>query len=61
MSDAGSNSGIVRLHRKIPLLFAEKNLKTVCFHPLFQNGLMYRRAASIDEPAINRVAADFAG
>jgi hypothetical protein len=35
MSDAGSNSGIFRLCRKIPLLFAEKNLKTVCFPPLY--------------------------
>jgi hypothetical protein len=41
--------------------FAEENLKTVCFHPLFQNRLINRRAASIDELARNnRVAADFA-
>ena len=29
--------------------FLEENLKTVCFHPLFQNRLINRRAASIDE------------
>ena len=33
MSDAGSNSGILLLRRRIPLLFAEKDLKTVCFDP----------------------------
>ncbi|HYY28506.1 MAG TPA: hypothetical protein VE860_11205 [Chthoniobacterales bacterium] len=43
MNDAGSNSGIVRLRRNIPLLFVEENLKAVCFHPLFQNRLMNRR------------------
>ena len=31
----GANSGIFRLRRKIPLLFAEKNSKTVCFPPLY--------------------------
>jgi hypothetical protein len=35
--------------QKIPLLFAEENLKTVCFHPIFQNRLINRRAASIDK------------
>jgi hypothetical protein len=34
LSDAGSNSGILLLRRRIPLLFAEKDLKTVCFDPL---------------------------
>jgi hypothetical protein len=28
-----ANSGILLLRRKIPLLFAEKDLKTVCFAP----------------------------
>ena len=44
--------------------FAEENLKTVCFHPLFQNRLINRRAASIDEPAITalpRISRDFCG
>jgi len=31
VSDAGSGSGILRLCRKIPLLFEKKNLKAVCF------------------------------
>jgi hypothetical protein len=30
-----TNSGIFGLRRKIPLLFAEKNIKTVCFPPLY--------------------------
>jgi hypothetical protein len=29
--NAGSGSGILRLRRKIPLLFGEKSLKTACF------------------------------
>jgi len=31
VSDAGSGSGILRLRRKIPLLFEEKSFETVCF------------------------------
>jgi hypothetical protein len=31
VSDAGSGSGTLRLRRKIPLLFGEESLKTVCF------------------------------
>jgi len=31
VGDAGSGSGILRLRRKIPLLFGEESLKTVCF------------------------------
>jgi hypothetical protein len=31
VSDAGSGSGTLRLRRKIPLLFVEGSLKTVCF------------------------------
>jgi len=31
VGDAGSGSGIPRLRRKIPLLFGEESLKTVCF------------------------------
>jgi hypothetical protein len=33
MSDAGSNSGIFRLRLKIPLLFAEMNLRQSVFRP----------------------------
>jgi hypothetical protein len=41
--------------------FCREEFKTVCFHPLFQNRLMNRRAASIRELARNNgVAADFA-
>jgi hypothetical protein len=35
VSDAGCGSGTLRLSRKIPLLFGEKGLKTVCFDSLF--------------------------
>jgi hypothetical protein len=35
VSNAGSGSGIVRLRRKIPLLFGEKSLKTVCFRIMY--------------------------
>jgi hypothetical protein len=39
VSDAGSNSGILLLRRRIPLLFAEKDLKTICFDPFsFKSG-----------------------
>jgi hypothetical protein len=31
VSDAGSGSRILRLRRKIPLLFAERSFETVCF------------------------------
>jgi hypothetical protein len=31
VSDAGCGSGTLRLRRKIPLLFGEEKLKTVCF------------------------------
>jgi hypothetical protein len=31
VSGAGCGSGTLRLRRKIPLLFGEKSLKTVCF------------------------------
>jgi hypothetical protein len=31
VSDAGCGSGTLRLRWKIPLLFGEKSLKTVCF------------------------------
>ncbi|HYY29562.1 MAG TPA: hypothetical protein VE860_16580, partial [Chthoniobacterales bacterium] len=44
--------------------FLQKEFKTVCFHPLFQNRLMNRRAASIHEPAITalpRILCDFCG
>ena len=32
MNNAGSGSRILRLGRKIPLLFGEKSFETVCFH-----------------------------
>jgi hypothetical protein len=40
VSDAGSNSGILLLRRRIPLLFAKKDLKTICFDPFnsFKSG-----------------------
>jgi hypothetical protein len=31
VTDAGCSSGTRRLRRKIPLLFGEESLKTVCF------------------------------
>jgi hypothetical protein len=34
VSDAGCGSGTLRLRRKIPLLFGEEILKTVCFYLL---------------------------
>jgi hypothetical protein len=34
VSDAGCGSGTLRLRRKIPLLFGEESLKTVCFDSL---------------------------
>jgi hypothetical protein len=38
VSDAGCSSGTLRQRRKIPLLFGEKSLKTVCFDAsIFKN------------------------
>jgi glyoxylase-like metal-dependent hydrolase (beta-lactamase superfamily II) len=34
LDHAGKGSGTLRLRRKIPLLFGEKSLKTVCFDSL---------------------------
>jgi hypothetical protein len=52
VSDAGCGSGNIRLCRKIPLLFGEKSLKTVCFDSLIlkqalkQARSVYLRASS---------------
>jgi hypothetical protein len=37
LSDAGSGSRIRRLRRPIPLLFEEKNFKTVCLNLFILN------------------------
>lgn len=52
MSDSGCSSGILRLRRKISLLFGEQSLKTVCFDASFlaltlsQNALLSLGLAS---------------
>jgi len=43
----GSGSGIIRLRRKIPLLFEEKNSKTPVGFIYLKNWLLNGRAASI--------------
>jgi hypothetical protein len=47
MSDAGCGSGTLRLRRKIPLLFGEENLKTVCLDSfiLKQTASVFLRAS----------------
>jgi hypothetical protein len=41
----GANSGILLLRRRIPLLFAEKDLNTVCFDPfLLSQALLQPRS-----------------
>jgi hypothetical protein len=48
VSDAGSGSGILRLRRKIPLLFGEENLKTVCFDLIYlKSTLKQERSACL--------------
>jgi hypothetical protein len=42
-----SGGRILRLRRKIPLLFGEKGFETVCFDSFFLNGLLNRRAVSV--------------
>jgi hypothetical protein len=45
VNNAGSGSRILRLRRKIPLLFGEKSFETVCFDSfIFRNRLLNRRA-----------------
>jgi len=53
VSDAGSGSEILRLRRKIPLLFEEKSLKAVCFDSLIYKSKS--RSQELQEFSMQRV------
>jgi len=55
VSDAGSGSRILRLRRKIPLLFGEKNFEAVCFDSfILKQALKKTRSVSLSYLARNK-------
>jgi hypothetical protein len=45
--NSGSGSGIPGWRRKIPLLFGEKSLETVCYHLDFKAALKWTRSVCL--------------